>query len=650
MKAKIEIFDGYGQDGSIIFKAATTCYRSEEKTQRTADDFIKMLRANGHMSMLEFSWFPVLMDFYSIEERNKTYNSLLELKLKYIEFYPVYASRILLYGNGRAWLDFFNHDLIKYDENYLNLVVHISKALNAVNPELFEKSFDDLYFKTRATCLNEIHYKNNSLIYVDNWVAVKFSNVSRGFCYDDKTEVLTKNGWKLFKDTSDADEFFTVDMKTKNVSYQKRISYIEEPWDSELLYGESSMVDFAVTPNHRMVYYPYDKRLNKEWKIDKAENIYGKRIKFQRGMFSKWCGNQIIEEYPQQASLDFARFMGIWFTDGCIYQRIDCSSGTLSISQTKEHGKIFIEKVLKSLGWSYYIKNSVYYITFKQDLYKFLREQFPYGKIRKIDIGIPLWIKQAPIEYINAFLEGCVVGDGNIHKKNRHIVLYAPSMKLAGDYQELFLKSGLCSTIRIDNRVGLKRVVNGSTIENRLPCYIVSVTQRTNEHLFNRKHWIKKHYKGLVYCVTVPNGTLYVRRNGKSFWSGNTHELVRHRTMSFAQASTRYIDNRNFDCIMPDVDTLYPDMPDEQKEKMLRIFAGVKNNLNLDYNYLLDHGIKKQDARQILPIGIANEICVAGTIKNWKHVFELRCSPAAHWEIREVMEELKKEFEERGLL
>ncbi len=80
MKAKIEIFDGYGQDGSIIFKAATTCYRSEEKTQRTADDFIKMLKANKHMSMLEFSWFPVLITFSSIEECDKIFTCMVLLK------------------------------------------------------------------------------------------------------------------------------------------------------------------------------------------------------------------------------------------------------------------------------------------------------------------------------------------------------------------------------------------------------------------------------------------------------------------------------------------------------------------------------------------------------------------------------------------
>ena len=36
-------------------------------------------------------------------------------------------------------------------------------------------------------------------------------------------------------------------------------------------------------------------------------------------------------------------------------------------------------------------------------------------------------------------------------------------------------------------------------------------------------------YSGKIHCVKVPNGLLFVRRNGKPVVSGNTHEIVRHR-------------------------------------------------------------------------------------------------------------------------
>jgi ribonucleoside-triphosphate reductase len=37
---------------------------------------------------------------------------------------------------------------------------------------------------------------------------------------------------------------------------------------------------------------------------------------------------------------------------------------------------------------------------------------------------------------------------------------------------------------------------------------------------------MKKHYEGKVYCLEVPNHTLYVRRNGKPTWCGNSIGVV----------------------------------------------------------------------------------------------------------------------------
>ena len=38
----------------------------------------------------------------------------------------------------------------------------------------------------------------------------------------------------------------------------------------------------------------------------------------------------------------------------------------------------------------------------------------------------------------------------------------------------------------------------------------------------NEKEDYLKHYKGKVYCCTVPSGIVYVRRNGIPIWTGNS--------------------------------------------------------------------------------------------------------------------------------
>lgn len=121
---------------------------------------------------------------------------------------------------------------------------------------------------------------------------------------------------------------------------------------------------------------------------------------------------------------------------------------------------------------------------------------------------------------------------------------------------------------------------------------------------------------------------------------GFTHELVRSRIFSYAQASTRYISFDNFEFIYP------PTLDDFTYSEIEEHVENIKEL----YKKLLDSGLKKQDARQILPIGIANEICVAGRLKDWKAMFKLRTAKNAHWEIRSVMTEVQEEFKKRGLM
>jgi hypothetical protein len=248
------------------------------------------------------------------------------------------------------------------------------------------------------------------------------------------------------------------------------------------------------------------------------------------------------------------------------------------------------------------------------------------GSNRKVVVGVPKWIKQAPANYIKAFLDGCVMGDGSVHKKNNHIVLYAPSQLLADDYQELFLKVGLCSTVRVVDKIGECRLLNGKPIKTNLLSFIVSVTTRTNDHLFNKKHWSKEHYKGKVYCVTVPNGVIYVRRNGKAFWSGNSHELVRHRMAVYSQESTRWCNYKGgVTFIIPPWVDINEGEYDVYKYNNFNKQGVVKEtwfkhmfDSEVDYQTLLNNGWSPQQARSVLPNSLKTEVVMTANMTEWK--------------------------------
>jgi len=131
---------------------------------------------------------------------------------------------------------------------------------------------------------------------------------------------------------------------------------------------------------------------------------------------------------------------------------------------------------------------------------------------------------------------------------------------------------------------------------------------------------------------------------------GFTHELVRHRLAAYTQESTRYVDESDFLVVIP------PDKNPEEKLVLLNFPDGRNMKVSfqewMDLNEQMYRGLRKadwvsQDARQVLPIGIKAQIVITANFREWRHIFRLRCSSAAHWEIRRVMVNLLKDIQKR---
>jgi thymidylate synthase ThyX len=97
--------------------------------------------------------------------------------------------------------------------------------------------------------------------------------------------------------------------------------------------------------------------------------------------------------------------------------------------------------------------------------------------------------------------------------------------------------------------------------------------------------------------------------------------------------STRYLDERGFDIVIP---------PHQGDFDNMQVVDSHKDSEDLFYQYLRNNGWKAEDARQFLPIGMANEIVVKANIREWRHIFTMRCDHYAHWEIRGLMLQLLK--------
>jgi len=136
---------------------------------------------------------------------------------------------------------------------------------------------------------------------------------------------------------------------------------------------------------------------------------------------------------------------------------------------------------------------------------------------------------------------------------------------------------------------------------------------------------------------------------------GLTHELVRHRIAAFTQESTRYVDEKDFRVVAPpnkDVEEKLVDLvfPSGNAGLNVSLKVSYKDWIELNeqmYKGLREKGWAPQDARQVLPTGIESQIVVTANLREWRHIFKMRCAIDAHWEIRQVMVKLLKDVQQR---
>lgn len=107
-----------------------------------------------------------------------------------------------------------------------------------------------------------------------------------------------------------------------------------------------------------------------------------------------------------------------------------------------------------------------------------------------------------------------------------------------------------------------------------------------------------------------------------------SHQLVRHRLASYSQESQRYVDMSDPAWALP------PDIV--ENEDALAIWEGFAGEVEDAYAALRELGIRKEDARFVLPNAAATRLIVTMNFRELLHFFRIRISRAAQWEIRDV--------------
>ena len=330
--------------------------------------------------------------------------------------------------------------------------------------------------------------------------------MSSNHCFDDKTEILTKNkGFIKFSELSYEDFVGTYNKESKEIEYQKPSYIHNEDYDGDMIHINSFSRDLLITPEHRLF---VSKGTTKNYKMVYAKDLISKK---SYRVYQKDSGINTNEEYDiSDAKL---RIIGWYLTDAS-------QSGNQIFFFQRKSKYTDISSILDSLGISYNIYEKdcsrITHICGKKlkktpenqivlTCNNFLKDIVPDR------YTIPEWMFSLSQRQIDILLDVMVQADGTFldYRNGEYKVLYGTELFL-NQVQILLTFSGYKAAIKSYREKDWK----------------LNIIKRTDSCIdnFYKRFKIEK-YSGKIYCATVPNDTLVVRRNGKISITGNCDRL-----------------------------------------------------------------------------------------------------------------------------
>ena len=366
-----------------------------------------------------------------------------------------------------------------------------------------------------------------------------FANDRYG-CHSADTEVLTEHGWKKWPDYDGRSLLGTMNQDTGYLEFQAPLAVQRYNHNGAMAFTEHAHLDFALTPDHRMFYSnyyvpsPYVKG-GAGWEPYQFGEISQLPTRCRiPGATTGFIGTQLDEltiGNRKWNGTDFLRVLALILSDGWVSGSVHhparlsfCCMRNDRIEMIREFAhKIGLEEKSREGVWTWTDAALVAWL--KANAYIGNEYRAPHKRI-------PDLVKVADQHQINEFLR--YFGDQHLRDQgNCHY--YSSSSYMIDDLQELLLRVGKRS--RVFPR-GI-RPQTGNKFNQNYPAYELheyvdsNVTMQRLERL--GRPVVYDHYKGEVFCATVPNSTLITRRNGHVMVSGNCCVISgrAHQTLRF---------------------------------------------------------------------------------------------------------------------
>ncbi len=158
-------------------------------------------------------------------------------------------------------------------------------------------------------------------------------------------------------------------------------------------------------------------------------------------------------------------------------------------------------------------------------------------------------------------------------------------------------------------------------------------------YLITHQHWSP--YEMANMCVEI-NTTRAI-----------SAQIIRHRSFSFQEFSQRYADiNELGSAVIPHLrrqdhsnrQNSIDDLTSEDVANFYRRISQLFEDTEHLYREMVSHGIAKECARNILPLGTQTKIYMNGSLRSWIHYLQLRTSNGTQAEHKQIAEKIKRIF------
>lgn len=367
-------------------------------------------------------------------------------------------------------------------------------------------------------------------------------------CYDSETEILTENGWVKFPEYLDSTiKVATLNPSTDAFEWQTPTDIIHMPYSGDMIYTHTRYLDSMVTPNHNhYVSLRTGKGINSRWTPfakEQASNLVDvvKRVRYKTAA-SKYIGStpNTFDITPNANA--FATFIGWYAAEGWIH-----TDNTIVYIAVKAHGRdesiltdLFDNNAFKYKKAYYTTKAAkvspygiktpagyemVYFSFYSKELCQWLRDNVGASCYTKhLSSEILGWSS----EYLINVWEGFHAGDG----EKRSGLITTNSKKTWQSRKSFTDRGNRAYTVSKDLaesfvELGLKIGASVNYVKNK-ELYRISVHAFDYSVAEYRHQTSNVPYEGMVHCVTVPNGLVFVRRNGRVLVSGNSGAYQRN--------------------------------------------------------------------------------------------------------------------------